>query len=171
MFTKQFWAGFGIATAILVGIAYWGNTKSEKNIMFPAKTFIATKDFLMFSGSIVGPDHESMNGTMTGECDRAEGVCRFFSINQLTHNQTGPIRSETVNIKRWDETMMIADTKDFDPKCNYYEIKVYFPNEDISYTRYPLKKDGVCANFEHRVFNWKIDDSYAWQRLKKATEK
>lgn len=165
MFTKQFWAGFAIATVLAVCLTAWGVRRSEKDIMFPMKAFFATKDYVTFAGSIVGPDRDSMNGTVTGECDRQQGVCRLYGINQIGHNQTGPISSETINITRWDDTMMVADTKSMDPKCNYYEIKIYFPNEDVSYTRYPLKKDGICANFEHRVFNWKVDDSYAWQRL------
>jgi len=171
MFTKQFWGGFAVAFILAIGLAGWTVSKEDNDIMFPAKTLYVGKDFAMFSGSIVGAGRATQNGTITGECDRESGVCRLATLDQIGHQQVSQIYTESITIRRWDETMLVADSKSVNaPKCNYYEIKIYIPNQDISYTRYPLKKDGICENFEYKVFNWKIDDSYAYQRLTKAIE-
>lgn len=171
MFTKQFWGGFAAALILAVAFAGWTVSKNDNDIMFPTKNLYVNKDFAIFSGSIVGEGRGTQNGTITGECDRESGVCRLATLNQIGHRQVSQIYTENITIRRWDETMLVADSKSVNaPKCNYFEIKIYIPSQDISYTRYPLKKDGICENFENKVFNWKIDDSYAWQRLNKDIE-
>ncbi len=166
MFTKQFWTGFVVATLLVAGLSAWAIIKLETDIMFPTKTFFANKNYASFAGSVVGEGRATINGTMTGECNREEGICRIYTIDQIGHNQVGQIYSDYANIRQWDDKILMADTKGTDPnQCNYYEIRVYLPTEDIFYTRFPQKKDGNCANYESKVFNWKIDDSYAWQKL------
>ena len=168
MFIKQFWVGFLVATVLMVGLSVWAIVKLETDIMFPTKTFFAGKDYAAFSGSVVGEGRVTMNGTMTGECYRKDGICQIYTIDQIGHNQVGQIYSDTATIRQWDDKILMADTKGNNPdQCNYYEIRVYLPTEDISYTRFPQKKDGDCANYEAKVVNWKIDDSYAWQKLTK----
>jgi hypothetical protein len=171
MFTGKFWAGFAVALAVSFGFFLWIEARREDNIIFPAKTFFAFKDYVTFAGSIVGEGRATMNGTVTGSCERSTNLCRLYSLDQIGPNQVSPISPDTLNIRQWDEKILRADTKGTDPEqCNYYEITIYFPNEDISYTRYPQKKDGFCKPFEHKVFNWKIDDSYWWQKMEAQRE-
>lgn len=166
MFTSKFWAGFASATAIAIGLFVWFLASRESDILFPTKNFFATKDYVLFSGSIVGEGHSTMNGTVAGTCDKSLGTCRIDSVNQIGPNQVSQIHSDTIQIKQWDNTTMLADSRSVTgPKCNYYEIRINFPNQDISYNRYPNSKKGLCKQFEYKVFNWKIEDSYGWQKL------
>ena len=172
MFTKQFWGGFVIATFIAIGLVAWMFSTTETDIRFPSKTVYVSKDYVSFAGSIVGENRATQNGTVTGECYRELGVCRLYSINQIGHRQTGQIYSDTIQIREWNDKVLRADTQGTNPnQCNYFEIRIYLATEDISYTRIPQKKDGNCADYESKVFNWKIDDSYSWQRLNESIEK
>lgn len=167
MLTGKFWAGFVSASVIALGLFGWFLTTRESDIIFPTKSFFATKDYVLFSGSIVGEGHVVTNGTIAGTCERETGTCRIDSVNQVGPNQVSQIHSDTIRIKQWDETTLMADSQSATgPKCNYYEIRINFPSQDIGYNRYPLSKEGLCKDFEYKVFNWKIDDSYGWQRLR-----
>jgi hypothetical protein len=166
MLTRNFWAGFASAFALAAAGVGWMAARIPTNIAFPSKTVVVTEDYAQFSGSIVDKEQNPSNGTTFGECDRQSNICRFYTIDQIGPNQVSSIKPFTLKIRRWDDNILIADTKGNNSRqCYYFEISIHRASEEVSYTRYRQQNDGFCADGEPNISYWKIDDSYSWQRL------
>ena len=168
MLTKEFWIGFILAITLATGVVGWGYSKIDTNIIFPQKLIWGDENYVGFVGSIIDARRASSNGTVRGECSRAEQICRFFTIDQIGRNHVSQIYSETSTIKQWDSKMLRADTRGSNPdQCSFTELRIYFSTEAIFYSRFALKKDGNCTNANDDTIIRRIDDSLWWQARKR----
>jgi len=166
MLARKFWAGAATGAILATALVAWMLSENEADILFPAKTVYVTDSYAAFSGSIVDKDQSPINGTTMGECERQSGICRFYTVNQIGHNQVSTINPFTLKIRKWDDRVLLANTQgNNSEQCYYFEIRIDLASEEISYTRFRQKNDGACADGEPNVSYWKIDDSYSRQRL------
>lgn len=176
-------AGFktGLALGVLAtgGAALWVLHKVDNQpIRFPTKSVYVSEDYISVTGSIVGDEaretQRPINNMAQMSCWADEMNCTFLSVNEISPRLVGIPDTDTLAIRRWTDREMLADslieTGPMGP-CAYYEIRVIFESEDITYTRLPNPQADQerCREFfggSPVLKQWRIDDgkgSYDYQ--------
>lgn len=168
-------AGFrtGLAIgAIGVGVLgyWWVDRVASEPISFPGKTVYVTPDYLVVEGSVVGDERmesdRPVNNLAKLVCRKERQQCEFQTVNELAPRHVGGLDEETLDIRKWDAREMVADSLGLSSNfegCNYYEIRVLFDSEDVTYTRLPNPRadkkrcDQLFKN-STPLRQWRIDD-------------
>lgn len=123
---------------------WWIDRVANEPISFPGKTMYATPDYLMVEGSIVGDEAKEsdrpINNLAKLVCRREQRQCEFHTVNELAPRRVGALDEEILDIRKWDDREMIADSLNLSANfegCNFYELRVFFDSEDVIYTRLP----------------------------------
>lgn len=171
----------GFKTGILIGAVLVGApagwliwTIEHQPLMFPNKSVHISPAYVTVSGSIVGTEERRedrpANNMVQMSCEKREMTCRFQFANEIDHNFVGSIDEDTLTVRRWDDKELVADSRDLSSAfqgCNYYEVRVIFQTEDVTYNRIPNPTaDRVrCEEMfkSSKPFRqWRIDDGEAW---------
>lgn len=137
---------------------------------FPGKTVSVMDGYVSVLGSIVGDERieaeRPANNMVEMKCRKRDMTCSFLSINELTAGHIGWPSTDTLLIRTWTDKDLVADSlthSGIEPPCNYYEVRVLFDTEDVTYTRIP-NPDADQTRCEKLFGNkgslrqWRIDD-------------
>lgn len=180
-------AGFktGLALGALAtgAVALWALEKVDAEpIRFPTKSVNVTDGYIAVVGSIVGDEpaeaERPVNNMVEMFCRADEMSCTFLSVNEIAPRLVGLPSTDTLAIRRWTDREMVADslveTGPMGP-CAYYEVRVIFESQDVTYTRLPNAQADQerCREFFDEFLGggpalkqWRIDDgkgSYDYQ--------
>ncbi|QIG53907.1 hypothetical protein G6N82_06835 [Altererythrobacter sp. BO-6] len=168
-------AGFktGLALGVIMtgGAALWALDKEgSEPIRFPTKSVYLASDYISVVGSIVGDEPQEserpVNNMVTMVCRAERMACDFTSINEVSPGYLGLPLTDTLAVRQWNDREMVADSlvaPGADGPCNYYEVRVIFEGEDVTYTRLPNPEadQDRCKEFYgdgKALRQWRIDD-------------
>lgn len=167
---RQFIGGFVLGNLLCLGGAAWLILEIEAQpIRFPGKSVYDGGDYYHFEGSVYGEGADApANNLIDVWCYKDRMECEVKTQSEIDGGGNAFVSSvgtDTINVRKWDEREIIADSESLDPaQCNWYEIKADRKTEEISYTRIPQKSPnpGFCKALEPRVLRWRIDNGKAW---------
>jgi hypothetical protein len=171
----------GFKTGIFVGAMIVGApaawliwTLEHQPIMFPGKSISVLPSYVRLSGSIVGSEERledrPANNMIQMTCDKSAMSCSFLFADEIGHNFVGGIDEDILTVRKWDDRELIADSLNLASQfqgCNYYEVRVIFQSEDVTYNRLPNPQADKARCEElmgtSKPFRqWRIDDGPAW---------
>lgn len=169
---KQFVLGCALGAVVAgAGAIYAAKSIFDQPVMFPSKRLYKYGDQVEFEGSIFGEGDASqrpVNNYIRGECSKAAMNCKLGSMDEISNGFIGAMWKETIPIRSWNGTQIVADSKDLsnsEKQCNWYQIKINLQSEHIDYTRYPNEyAEAGCSEFStEKVHRWRIDNGRAWK--------
>lgn len=166
-----FKTGLGIGAAIIAIPAFFLLERvASEPTRFPGKTVTVADGYVSVLGSIVGDERREAerptNNMVEMKCQKREMTCSFLSINELGTGHVGWPSTDTLAIRSWTDKDLLADSlpsSGLVPPCNYYEVRVLFDTEDVTYTRIPNPEadKSRCAELfksDGSIRQWRIDD-------------
>lgn len=165
-----FKTGLAVGATIVAIPAFFLEKVASEPTSFPGKAVTVMDGYVHVLGSIVGnerlEDDRPINNMVEMKCYQSDMTCSFLSIDELDPGDIGWPSTDTLAIRSWTDKDLVADSlpsSAFQQPCTYYEVRVLFDTEDVTYTRIPNPKadQAQCEKMfgsKGSIRQWRIDD-------------
>ena len=178
-------AGFksgALVGALLIGApAVWLIAKLENQPVMFGRAYVGVQpDYVRVTGSVIGDDKfekdRPVNNGMVMTCWRPDKTCHYLQMNELGAHNVGEPVDETLYVRKWDGSELVADSLDLSSEfngCAYYEIRILLKSQQATYNRLPNPKavKARCDSLfpgSQPIRQWRIGNGKAWSEYDKG---
>jgi hypothetical protein len=142
-----------------------GQTRSDEDIVFPTKTFVAAKAWVAAKGTLVGDWIAYKNNTYSILCVPDE--CIVANLQQTGPSQISSIDGPVVYpMKRWtDDEEVVAED---DTLCQRITITLDRRMKTVLWVETPINQSEFCKNADANIRKATLEASLYWQQARRG---